>query len=130
MRRIPRNIKTRRMNMATTFSELWAEMKTEALNIWQSVKAEAVTLEHNLVPAIESDLVTVLSQFKGVALNTVMSLAGAEFANLTGTQKNAITVNTIVQTALATGKAVALQDAQLLAQQAYNGLTTTVDSVK
>ena len=55
-----------------------------------------------------------------------MSLATAEFANLTGTQKNAITVNTIVQSAIAAGKTLALQDAQMLAQQAYHAVATSV----
>lgn len=116
--------------MATTFTELWDEMKTEALNIWQSVKNEAVVLEHNIVPTVEADLVAALGQFKGLALSMVMTLAGSAFGNLTGTQKNAITVTTILQSALAQGKTIALQDAQLLAQQAYQGLASTVSSIK
>lgn len=112
--------------MATTFSELWAELKTEALNAWQTVKADALALEHNIVPVIEADIATALSQFKTVAVNTVMSLATTEFANLTGAQKQAITLNTIVQSAIAAGKTVAIQDAKVLAQQAFNAVASTV----
>lgn len=115
---------------ATTFAQLWQEMETEALNLVSAAKAEIGVLEKGLVPVVETDLVTVLGQFKAVALNTVMAMAGAEFANLTGTQKNSITVNTIVQTAVASGKQISLQDAQLLAQQAFNGLSTAVATLK
>ena len=111
---------------ATTFTELWDELKTEALNLWQAAKNDVVAVERTIVPVIETDITTVLSQFKTVALGTVMSLATAEFANLTGTQKNAITVNTIVQSAIAAGKTLALQDAQMLAQQAYHAVATSV----
>ena len=114
---------------ATTFAELWAELKTEALNAWQSVKAEVQTIEHNIVPVVESDISTILSQLKGAAVNTVMTLAQQEFANLTGTQKNTITVNTIVQAAVASGKTILKQDAAVLAQQAYQAVATTMAAV-
>lgn len=114
----------------TTFAALWDELKTDALNLWQSVKNEAIAIEHDLVPVAEADIVAGLAQFKTLALNTVLALAQNVFAGLTGTAKNAITVQTIIQTAAAQGKTIALQDAQLLAQQAYNGLVSTVGTVK
>lgn len=112
--------------MANTFAGLFDELKTEALNAWQSIKNDVVALEHTLVPVIESDITIVLSQFKGVAVNLILTLAQAEFANLTGTQKNSITVSTIVSAAKSAGKTIAVQDAQLLAQQAYNALVTNL----
>lgn len=115
--------------MATTFSQLWDEIKTAALNEVQSVKNIIVQWEGRIVPTIEADLVTVLSQFKSLAVNMVTTLAAAEFANLTGGQKQTITVNTIIQSALAAGKPVALQDAQLLAQQAYQAVKAAVADV-
>jgi len=111
---------------ATTFAGLFTDLKTEATAFVKSLEAGAIALEHTIVPVVESDIATVLSQFKTVALNTVMSLASAEFNNLTGAQKNAITTNTIVQAAVASGKTIAQQDAQMLAQQAYNALATTL----
>lgn len=113
-------------SQATTFAELWDELKTDALNAWQVVKSDVQQWEGAIVPVVKADLVTVLGQFKTVALNTVMQLATAEFANLTGAQKNTITTNTIVQAALANGKQIGIQDAQMLAQQAYNGLGAAV----
>ncbi len=118
------------MTQATTFTELWEEIKTEALNIWQGVKNEALVLEHTLVPTVEADIVLVLSQFKSVALDTVMALAQQEFANLTGTQKQDITVQSILGAAKNAGKVIVQQDAVLLAQQAYQGLASTVSTVK
>lgn len=114
----------------TTFSALWDDLKTDALNLWQNVKAEATTIEANLAPTIEADVVLVLNQFKTFALNMVMTLAGQEFANLTGTQKNVITVASIIATAKAQGTTIVAQDAQLLAQQAYQGLASTVATIK
>lgn len=112
--------------MANTFSGLWDELKTEALNTWQAIKNDIVSLEHTLVPVVEQDIALVLSQFKGVAVQMIMTLAQAEFANLSGTQKNAITVATIVNSAKAAGKQLAIQDAQLLAQQAFNALVSNM----
>ena len=110
--------------MATTFSELWEEIKTAALNVVQTVKADLVQWEHNAVPVIEQDLVLVLSQFKAFAVNMIVTLATEEFQNLTGAQKNTITVASIVSAAKSAGKDLAVQDAQLLAQQAYNAVVT------
>jgi len=112
--------------MANTFSELWEEIKTAALNAVQTVKADLIQWEHAAVPEIEKDLVLVLSQLKSLAVNMVTTLATAEFANLTGGQKQTITINTIIQSALAAGKPVALQDAQLLAEQAYHAVKSAV----
>lgn len=116
--------------MANTFSDLWDEIKTAALNVVSTIKADLVQFEHNAVPVIEADLVLVLSQFKSLAVSMITTLATAEFANLTGGQKNTITVNTIIQSALAAGKPIALQDAQVLAQQAFNAVTYAVGSNK
>lgn len=115
--------------MATTFTELASEIEIAALNAVQSLKNTVVGWEHTLVPVIESDLVLVLSQFKGIAINMVTTLAQQEFANLSGTQKNTITVQTILQSAIAAGKPVAQQDAQMVAQQAFNAVVSAV-SVK
>jgi hypothetical protein len=112
--------------MATTFVELFAELKTEALNAVESVKNQLISFEHALVPVVESDITLVLSQFKAVAVNIVTTLATQEFANLSGTQKNTITVTSILSAAEAAGKTIAVQDAQLLAQQAYNAVVTSL----
>jgi hypothetical protein len=106
---------------ATTFAQLWDELKTEALNVVQNMKAEFKAFEAKAVPVLEADLALVLSQVKGVAVTTAATLATAEFANLTGGQKQTITVNSILQTAIALGKPIAQQDAQMLAQQAFHG---------
>lgn len=115
--------------MASTFSQLWEEIKTTALNEVQSLKNTIIQWEGRIVPTVEQDLVLVLAQFKSLAVNMVTTLAAQEFANLTGGQKQTITVNTIIQSALAAGKPVALQDAQLLAQQAYQAVKQAVADV-
>lgn len=107
---------------ATTFEGLWEEIETDALNAWQNIKNEAVVLEQKFVPVIESDLTGVLSQLKTVAVQLVLALAGQEFANLTGTQKSAITTASILANAKALGTPIVAQDAAMLAQQAYNGV--------
>lgn len=115
---------------ANTFGQLFENLKTAALNAWQSLKNTAIAIEHDIVPVIEQDIAIVLSQFQGVAVNTILSLASTSFSNLSGTQKNQITVNAIVQAALANGKQIAIQDAQMLAQQAYNAVASTLGAAK
>lgn len=112
--------------MANTFADLWEEVKTAALNAVQSLKGQLVQFEHAAVPVIEQDLLIVLNQFKGLAVNLVTTLAQKEFENLTGTQKNVITVQTILASAKTAGKDLAVQDAQLLAQQAFNAVKYAV----
>lgn len=106
---------------ATTFAQLWDEIKTEALNVVQNLKAEFVTFETKAVPVVEADLVAIFSQLKGIATTTAATLATQEFANLTGGQKTTITLNSIMATAVALGKPIVQQDAQMIAQQAYHG---------
>lgn len=113
---------------ATTFSGLWDELKTEALNAWQNIKTEAVALEQKFVPVAEADIATGLAQFKTLAVQLVLSLAGQEFANLTGAQKNTITTASIIATAKSLGTQIVQQDAAMLAQQAYNAVVTTVNT--
>jgi hypothetical protein len=98
------------------FQRLLDELETEAMNFWQSVKNEAEVIG----TAIRPEIVLLLSQFKTIAINTVAALAQAEFANLTGGQKQSITINTIVQAALLQGKTLAIADASVLAQSAYD----------
>lgn len=111
---------------ATSFQQLWDELKTAALNAWQTLKGQAIAAEKAIVPVVEQDVFVVLGQFKGVAVDTILTLAGSAYSNLTGTQKNAITANTVYQAAIASGKKIALQDAQMFAQQAYQALVSTV----
>lgn len=111
---------------ATTFAELWDQTKTAALNVVQNLMGKLKTFEAKAVPVIESDLVAILAQLNGVATATAATLATQEFSNLTGGQKQAITVNSIMATAVALGKPVIEQDAQMLAQQAYHG---TMDAI-
>lgn len=120
------------MTVATTsvgFVSLFDELKTEALNLWENLKNTAAA-EVNLVvselgPVVKSEVAVVLSQLKSLAINTVVSLAQTEFSNLTGDQKHSITVNTIVQAALVQGKTLALHDAAVLAQGAFDALAAT-----
>lgn len=115
---------------ATTFVELWDEVKTEALNAWAALKTDVVAIEHTIVPVIEADLVAVLSQLKGIAVQMVMTLATQEFQNLTGAQKNVITTQSILNMAVALGKPIAQQDAQMLAQQAFNAVAAGAKAVQ
>jgi len=110
----------------TGLAGLFDELKTEALNIWENIKNEAVhdveVIAEKLGPLVKSEAAILLGQLKTIALNTVVSLAQAEFDSLTGAQKHTITANTIVQAAIASGKSVALQDAKTLAQGAFDAL--------
>lgn len=112
--------------MATTFSELWDELKAGAEVEWQKLEAAVVSFEHNIVPIIEADIVAVLSQFKDLAIQTVLNLAKAEFADLTGQEKQSTVVTTIFQAAEAAGKQVAIEDARMFAQQTYDAVASAL----
>ena len=108
---------------ATTFAQLWDNLKAEAVTEIAKLKADAVAFEANIVPTIEADIVTVLDQFKSLAINTVLKFAQAEFANMSGEEKLGNVVTTVVQAAESAGKSIALGDAQTLAQQAFNAVS-------
>lgn len=107
---------------ATTFEELWQELEDGAKTLLAEAGEKLQEIEANIVPTIEADIVMVLSQFKELAIQTVLQFASAEFATLTGQEKQGNVVTTIFQAAEAAGKTIAITDAQLLAQQAYNAV--------
>ena len=108
--------------MASTFSELWNELKAEAVAEIAKLKAEVADFEHTIVPVIESDVASVLSQFKNLAVTTVLNLAKAEMSVLTGAEKQSTVVTTVFQAVEAAGKEVAIQDVRMLAQQAFDAV--------
>lgn len=112
--------------MANTFEDLWTELKTDAAAEWDVIKAKAVEIEHTIVPVIEADVVAVLSQFKTLAIQTILDLAKAEFAALTGAEKQSNVVTTVFQAAEAAGTTIAIQDVRMFAQQAYDAVASTI----
>jgi hypothetical protein len=81
-----------------------------------------VAFEHNIVPVIEADIAAVLSQFKSLAVQTVLDLAKAEMNVLTGAEKQSTVVTTLFQAVEAAGKEVAIQDLRMFAQQAFDAV--------
>lgn len=109
---------------ATTFVELWNELKADAAAAVKAVEAKAVELEHYIVPVIEADLAMAFSQLKSVAIQAVMEAATL---GLTGNEKLGTVVTTVYQHAEANAINIGLTDAQLLAQQAYNAVATSLN---
>lgn len=112
--------------MASTFADLWTELKAEASAEVAKLKADLVSIEHNILPVIETDVATVLSQFKGLAISLVVQFAGDAFKAVSGEEKLGTVVTAVYQAAVGAGKTLAIQDAQLFAQQAYNAVATAV----
>ena len=108
---------------ATTFAELWTELKADAVAAVAAVKADAIAIEQQIVPVIESDIVLLLGQFKQVAVAAVLSAASQ---GLTGNEKLGTVVTAVFQAAEASGVTIALNDAQMFAQQAYNAVATAL----
>lgn len=107
-----------------TFSGLWDDLKAEAKALVQAAIDEGKKLEATIVPLIESDAATILSQFKTLAIQTVISLGAAELSALSGQEKQSTVVTTVYQAAQAAGKQIAIQDVRMFAQQAYNAVAT------
>lgn len=107
-----------------TFAGLWDDMKAEAKSLVAAAIAEGKKLEATIVPLIESDAATILSQFKTLAIQTVIALGSAELSALSGQEKQSTIVTTVYQAAQAAGKQIAIQDVRMFAQQAYNAVAT------
>lgn len=111
--------------MASTFEDLWSELKSDAAKEWETIKAGAVEIEHNIVPVVEADLVAALTQFKQLAISTVLNLAKAEFNVLTGQEKQSSVVTTVFQAAEAQGVQLGISDVRGFAQDVFTAVATT-----
>lgn len=109
--------------MARTFAELFIELKAEAIAEWAAIANKVVEFEHTIVPIIEADIVAVLSQFKTLAVKTVIEMGAAGMAQLSGGEKFGTVVTRVFMAAQAAGKQVAIEDVRLLAQQAFNAVS-------
>ncbi len=112
--------------MATTFAGLWDELKTEAATAVATLKADAKALEANIVPVIESDVAAVLSQSKGLAITLVTQFAGEAFQTVSGAEKIGTVATAVYQAAIGAGKNIAIQDAVMFAQQAFNAVAAAL----
>lgn len=106
--------------------QLLAEIKTEALNFYQAVKTAALNVFNESVkavtPVVETEVLTAMSQMKTLAVNTVAMLAQGVFGNLTGAQKSAVAVSTVLSGAAQSGVTMLESDAVTLVQASYNAL--------
>jgi len=107
---------------ATTFSQLLANLKAEAVAEIAKLKAQAIEFEHTIVPVIEADIAATLDQFKSLAVTTILNLAKSEFVAISGQEKQSTVVTTVFQAAEAAGKSIAIQDVRMFAQQAYDAV--------
>lgn len=111
--------------MASTFSDLWTELKADAAAEWATIKAEAVQVENSIVPVVEADLVAALSQFKQLAITTVLNLAKSEFDVLTGQEKQSSVVTTVFQAAEEKGVQLGISDVRGFAQDVFTAVAAT-----
>jgi hypothetical protein len=111
---------------ANNFADLWNELKAEAVAEVAKLKADAVALEKSIVPVVEADIATVLSQFKTLAIQMVLQMAQGGLAAATGAEKQGVVITSVFQAAEAAGKQIAIQDAQMLAQQAFTAVATAL----
>lgn len=100
-------------------SDILAPLEDFAKAEWDKVKAEAIVIEQEVVPVLESGLALAVKQFGQLAVQTVMSLMGAAGASLSGGEKLNLTATTIKDAAVQAGVALAEQDVTALAQNSY-----------
>lgn len=108
-----------------SLKDIAASLEAFAVQGWDKVKAEAITIEQEVEPVIESGLAQAVSQFGQLAVQTVMNLMTAAGASLSGGEKLNLTVTTITDAAEKAGVALAAQDATALAQNAYTAVIGT-----
>lgn len=100
-------------------SDILAPLEDFAKAEWEKVKAEAIVIEQEVVPVLESGLALAVKQFGQLAVQTVVSLMGAAGAGLSGGEKLNLTATTIKDAALQAGVSLAEADVTALAQNSY-----------
>lgn len=107
------------------FRDLIAQLEGFAATEWKKVEAEGRQIEQELVPVLEDGFAKAVADFGQLAIQLAVSFMSAEFAALTGGEKNGRIVTTLVQEAERQSKALAIQDAQALAKNAYLAVVGT-----
>jgi hypothetical protein len=107
------------------FQVIISDLEGFASKEWQAALAEGRKIEQEIVPVLETGFATAAKDFGQLAVQTAFSLMTAEFAALTGQEKHGQTVTTLLQSAEAAGKTLALSDAQALATNAFVAVTGT-----
>lgn len=105
-----------------TLKDIVAKLEGFAEAAWEKIKTEAIHIEQEIEPVVESAFAAAVEQFGELAVNTVTKLMTEEFANLSGTAKLNLTATTIVDEAEKQGKAIAAADATALAKNAYTAV--------
>jgi hypothetical protein len=110
---------------ATTFGGFFEELKAEAAAKLKALEDSGSALFHRIADAgaaMEQEVVKDFGEFRSLAVDTVMQLQEEAYEFLTGDEKNTRTVATILRDAEAKGIAMALADAQVIAQLAYRAV--------
>lgn len=101
------------------FGDVIKDLEAFAEKEWEVVKTEAIHIEQELLPVVETAFIQALQQFGQLAVQTVVNLMTAAYASLSGGEKLNLTVTTIVDAAEKQGIAIAEADATALAKNAY-----------
>lgn len=113
------------MSSSGNSPDFWDNLKTDAMNFWQTVEGDAVTIGKNLAAVVKADVPIILKQLEPICYNLVAGFAAAEFSQLTGGQKAAAVDTALLATAKAQSLALLPQDAAMLRQQVVNVLGLT-----
>lgn len=105
-----------------TLKDIVDKLEGFAEAAWKRIEDEAIRIEQEVEPVVESAFAAAVEQFGELAVNTVTKLMTEEFANLSGTAKLNLTATTIVDAAEQQGKAIAAADATALAKNAYTAV--------
>lgn len=107
------------------FSDLITRLEADAKAEWQRVEAAGEQIVQELVPVVEDAFSSAVADFGQLAVATVISFMKAEFAVITGQEKQGNVVTALIQTAEAQAKTLAIGDAQALAKSAYLAVVGT-----
>lgn len=102
-----------------TLNDVLAPLEAFAEAEWEKVKTEAIKIEQEVEPVIESGLATAVKQFGQLAVQTVINLMGAAGVALSGGEKLNLTATTIKDAAVQAGVQLADADVTALSQNAY-----------
>jgi len=96
---------------------------------WAKIKAEGIVIEQELVADAKTTFATVVEQFGPLVMSTISNLATAEFASLTGGEKQNLAVTTVVDKAAQSGIVLLAEDATALVKNGFEAFQAAAPAI-
>lgn len=110
-------------------SDVFDQLKALAAAEWERIKAEGIAIEQKIVAVEQDTLGAAVEQFGAFAMQTITGLMTAEWAHLTGTEKNNLAVTTLIDKAEQDAKKLLHADAAAIVKNGFVALSETAPAI-